>query len=277
MVRDTVEPGGAPVESPVPETLGALTDSSCGTTLPNSELMDGPPQMLPLTPFTDTEWQDMAPLRQVISIDSQSVPTPRLHESPWFDNDLKRPQLFTRECFKPYVELFFNRLYAVFPVIEKQSLLELLEAPHLQTQPLPSTIYAFLAALSAAVIVQLGLCDPELSQTDGFESQQSPQSGFVPSALSPELLIVECLETRKEESFIEEADDWTILSSFFLFAYYGNCELPRSAWYYLREAIGFAQSLGLDDPDMYPTLDLKVCQNRRLLFWLLFVTERYVK
>ncbi|PNY29703.1 sucrose utilization protein SUC1, partial [Tolypocladium capitatum] len=55
---------------------------------------------------------------------------------------------------------------------------------------------------------------------------------------------------------------------------YGNLDQSRSAWYYLREAIGLAQSLGVDDASSYVGLDAETQQRRRRLFWLLFITER---
>ncbi len=50
---------------------------------------------------------------------------------------------------------FFERLYPVFPVINREHLLALLQSEDHQNQPLTAGFYSFLAALSAAVIVQL--------------------------------------------------------------------------------------------------------------------------
>jgi hypothetical protein len=83
------------------------------------------------------------------------------------------------------------------------------------------------------------------------------------------------LQARREYDFIEQMDESTIMTSFFLFAYYGNLDQSRSAWYYLREAIGFAQSLGLDSSETYSDLSAESQQQRQRLFWLLFISERY--
>jgi hypothetical protein len=185
-------------------------------------------------------------------------------------------QIFTRKHLLPYVHLFFERLYAVYPVIDKETLLGILEAPQLESQPLPPSLYILLTALAAAAVVQLNIGEDDVCSPSGASPKLSSRSCPLPGTpLAPELLVEQCLEMRKSAGFIEDAGEWTILTSFFLFAYYGNLDQPRSAWYYLREAIGFAQSLGLDDPHVYLMLDPKTSQRRRLLFWLLFVTERY--
>jgi hypothetical protein len=130
-------------------------------------------------------------------------------------------------------------------------------------------VYCFLTALSAAVIVQLNVTE----SLSGLNSQAlNPE--MMPLSCSASFFARESLRARGDCDFIECADEYTTLSSFFLFAYYGNMEQSRSAWYYLREAISFALSLGLDDPETYLGLDAETHQRRRRLFWLLFVTER---
>ncbi len=84
------------------------------------------------------------------------------------------------------------------------------------------------------------------------------------------------MQARQQRGFIEEPDEYTILTSFFLFAYHGNLDQPRSAWYYLREAIGFIQTLGLDEAATYADFDMETAQRRCRIFWLLFITERWV-
>ena len=181
----------------------------------------------------------------------------------WVEASAAAAQL-PRSVFLPYVELFLDRLYPVFPVLERHAILAALQDSLLD--PLLPSFYCFLAALSAATIVQLNVTGP--SDFDNYRA-----SGAV--ACSAELFVAESLRTRQNGDFIECADEYTILSSFFLFAYYGNMERSRTAWYYLREAIGFALSMGFDDPETYHGLDTATKQRRQRLFWLLFVTERY--
>ena len=185
----------------------------------------------------------------------------------WMETSAAAAQL-PRSVFLPYVELFLERLYPVFPVLERHTILAALQDPPLD--PLLPSFYCFLTALSAATIVQLNVTGP----LSGFDGSQG-SGATMPLFCSAELFVAESLRTRQDGDFIECADEYTILASFFLFGYYGNMERSRAAWYYLREAIGFALSLGFDDPDTYLGLDTATKQRRQRLFWLLFVTERY--
>ncbi|VUC29011.1 unnamed protein product [Clonostachys rosea] len=173
--------------------------------------------------------------------------------------------------FIPFVNIFFERLYAVFPVIDETSVTEYLQSDD-SSQPLPAGFYSFLAILSAAVIVQLNINVAEILQLPSETPEDLTCTPLqTPSA---QFFVDQCLQTRQAQGFIEDANEWTVLTSFFLFAYYGNLDRSRLAWYYLRESIGFAQALELDEPESYIDLDLSTRQRRRRLFWLLFVSER---
>ena len=66
------------------------------------------------------------------------------------------------------------------------------------------------------------------------------------------------------------------MTSFFIFAYYGNKESSDKAWHYLQESISFVEILEMDDENSMLKLDPLEAQWRRRLYWLLFITERYV-
>ncbi|KAG7115030.1 sucrose utilization protein SUC1 like [Verticillium longisporum] len=127
----------------------------------------------------------------------------------------------------------------------------------------------FFAAMSAAVIVQLNLTDPNV---DGLDVAQT--SGQVLSMRLADKYISQCFAGRHDRSYIEDADEWTIMESFFIFSYYGNCNTSKQAWYHLREAISFALALGLNREESYSDPSLEVNERRRRLYWLLFITER---
>ncbi|KAK2591698.1 hypothetical protein QQS21_010610 [Conoideocrella luteorostrata] len=193
---------------------------------------------------------------------------------------LKKTSVQLPPCFfEPYVRLFIDRLYPIFPVLDCHYLLSLVHVDG--TIAAPSTTkaeYALLSSLAAATIVQLNIDDfPTVPGLDSCSSDESRRrSSFrgkeVPS--SGQFFASQCRQARQEYDFIEESDESTIMTSFFLFAYYGNLDQSRQAWYYLHEAIGFAQSLGLDSPEAYLNLSPNKQQQRCRLFWLLFITER---
>ncbi|KAF4336688.1 amylase cluster transcriptional regulator [Fusarium beomiforme] len=186
--------------------------------------------------------------------------------------------MLPRSTFLPYVHTFFQRLYPVFPVVDKEYLLALLQSDEHQEQPLPIGLYSFLAALSAAVIVQLnvedlGNLEAQSSTFDDIGNSPRPSSDLRP-AFSPQFFVSQCMQARQQRDFIQEPDEWTVLTSFFLFAYHGNLNQSQLAWYYLREAIGFIEALGLDESNTYKGLDMETAQRRCRIFWLLFITER---
>ncbi|KAF5643577.1 amylase cluster transcriptional regulator [Fusarium sp. NRRL 25303] len=187
--------------------------------------------------------------------------------------------MLPRSTFLPYVHTFFQRLYPVFPVIDKECLLTLLQSDEHHEQPLSAAFYSFLAALSAAVIVQLnvtdlGILEAQQNSTFGDINNSTRPMPSVRPALSAQFFVSQCMQARQQHGYIEEPDEWTVLTSFFLFAYHGNLDQSQLAWYYLREAIGFVEALGLDEPSTYRTLDMETAQRRCRIFWLLFITER---
>lgn len=160
----------------------------------------------------------------------------------------------------PFVELFFQQMFPIMPVLDRELYLntDLLN----RQEPLESGQYCLLAALSAVIIVQLNL-PPDIVQ------QTSP-------GLSAELLVEECFRERRQYDYIEKPQTSTVLSSFFLFCYYGHLEKHNKALYFLHESISFAECINLDDESSLAQCPFHEGQWRRRIFWLLFVTERLI-
>lgn len=166
--------------------------------------------------------------------------------------------------FLPYMQLFFDHLFFIMPIIDRQIYLD----PHLYDSStcLTSETYAFLCSLCAATIVQLDAATrvPGLDPLPGRPSSTS------------EMFIEECLKTRREFDYIGNPTTITVMTSFFIFAYYGNKEQSEKAWHYLQESISFAENLDMDDESTMLELNTVEAQWRRRLYWLLFITERYI-
>jgi hypothetical protein len=162
-------------------------------------------------------------------------------------------------AFVPYVELFFANLFPIMPVLNRRKYLalNLLE----RQTPLTSEDYILLTALSGATMIQLNLSPP-----DG--------SG---SSFSAEAFIEECLLERYRSDHLGNVTRSAVITSFYLFVYFSHLEKHYKGWYYLQEAISFAQAMDLDDDEVVSELDTEESQWSRRLFWLLFITERYVK
>ncbi|KAF2722128.1 hypothetical protein K431DRAFT_284328 [Polychaeton citri CBS 116435] len=164
------------------------------------------------------------------------------------------------DTFQPYIQLFFQHMFPIMPVIDKQVYLD----PNLYNSAsscLSSDMYCFLCAICAATIVQLDASIP----------QPSPIS---PGKATDDLFAEECLRERKNYDYVESASTLSVMTSFFLFAYYGNHEQHLKAWHCLQECITFSEHLNMDSNDSYTKLPPVEAQWRRRLYWLLFITER---
>ncbi|CZT18852.1 uncharacterized protein RCC_04697 [Ramularia collo-cygni] len=167
-------------------------------------------------------------------------------------------RLLSEKAFLPFIKLFFNHMFAIMPVIGRGIYLD----PAFYSQgTLSAEVYCFLSALCAATIVQL---DESIAQPPLLH----------PSKHSDDLFAEECLRERKTFDPVEHVTPLSVMTSFFLFCYYGNHEKHLQAWHYLQESITFSEILDMDDEASYAQLDPVEMQWRRRLYWLLFITER---
>lgn len=96
--------------------------------------------------------------------------------------------LLPRQAFQPYLRLFFSRLYPIFPIVDRHIFLDTFLTEEEQQKPLEVGEYAFLTALSAAVVLQLNVED--LGGISGPNSrQQATTSNPIETGLEPFLLI----------------------------------------------------------------------------------------
>lgn len=165
-----------------------------------------------------------------------------------------------------HVHVFLKHMFPIMPVLDPDTVLQECTNP----EALPAQNYAFLAALCAATHIQLKLSDP-----DNGESAQHCQPDST-SAIHGESLIEEVLRTRQDFDSLENPSCIVLLTSFFLFAAYGNLNKGISALFYLHQAISLAFTLGLHDEDTYTILPFVEAERQRSIYWLLFITERYV-
>ena len=168
-------------------------------------------------------------------------------------------QRLSGDCFLPYVQLFFGHMFPIMPVIDRNIYLD--PALYADTSALSPDMYCFLCALCAATIVQLDTSIPH-------------PPPLHPVKAADDLFAESCLRERGLYDYIEPTSTLSIMTSFFLFAYYGNHEKHGKAWHYLQEGITFSENVDMDDEASYAKLDPIEAQWRRRLYWLLFITER---
>ena len=90
-------------------------------------------------------------------------------------------------------------------------------------------------------------------------------------------LLADALETRKSLCYNENANATSVTTSFFFFGCYFCLEKHNSAWFHLREATTLAIIIGMHKEEHYSQGDSIANMLKRRLFWLLFVTERFVQ
>ncbi|KAG4419003.1 hypothetical protein IFR04_007864 [Cadophora malorum] len=151
------------------------------------------------------------------------------------------------------------------PVVTAEELLRDGSRP----ESLSASRYASVTALCAATHIQLKL--------DGAERMTDMQNHNVTEMMCQytEGFMLSCaVQARQEYDIIEDAGTDSLLSSFFLFAAYGNLDKHMHAWFYLSQSLAQCIALDLHDESTYLTLEPGDAELKRRIFWILFVTER---
>ena len=154
------------------------------------------------------------------------------------------------------------------PVVRREALQRDSHHPnHLSPQR-----YAFLAALCAATHIQLKLDGGPSPASDSNTTTAVDVDGH--GLMSGDELLAEAVRARNECKVVEDMNVESLLTSFFLFACYGNLDKQRQAWFYLCQTTSMAFELGLHRESTYAGLSAEEAEEKRRVFWLLFVTER---
>lgn len=225
-------------------------------------------------------------------VDEHTQPTSAegLGNSPWSVSsvgcDAWQPFALPADMFAPYVQVFLHRLYPVFPIFDAKHFTQMILTVRLRRAGNDAEAakaceaYSLLCTAAAAVLVTLNLTDQRALERAlsvvPHDPASSDWSGQDVSFCPADYFVAEALQVRQSWDFVDEPSEQTLMTSFFLFAYFGNASRSRRAWYYLREAVGFALAVGLDDPNSYTRFESADAQRRCRIFWLLFVTERFV-
>ncbi|KAE8411040.1 fungal-specific transcription factor domain-containing protein [Aspergillus pseudocaelatus] len=203
------------------------------------------------------------------------LPPPDLVSSPdstnsLFDSStigaLPAPRRLSAPILLAHVNVFFKYLFPIMPIVRQDQLQQDCHQP----ERLSPQRYAFIAALCAATHIQLKLD----GATPGPDSASAQASLDGHPMLSGEELLAEALRARKEYNVVDEINMENLLTSFFLFAAYGNLDRQDQAWFYLCQTTSMVFTLGLQRESTYSKLSVEEAEEKRRVFWLLFVTER---
>lgn len=152
-----------------------------------------------------------------------------------------------------YLHIFSTRLYAIWPVIDADSLRVRLHNPG------DVTAYSLVTSMCAATIAQLHLTPPTL-----------------PTSTKP-LNVLMALASEQARFDIDPQDDQvidTLLTCFFLHVFYTNTGRLQKSTVLLRETITYAHFLGLEKDDTYAQLPPDRVQPNLRIAWILFITDR---
>ncbi|KAH8428330.1 putative C6 transcription factor (AmyR) [Aspergillus melleus] len=210
-----------------------------------------------------------------LSDSSMGLPPPELVSSPDSTNSLSESLIAAvfssaRRLSAPvllaHVNVFLKYLFPIMPVVRRERLQQDCHQP----EQLSSQRYAFLASLCALTHIQLKL-DGAMSASNPPHPQASVDGH---SIMSGEELLAEAVRARKDCDLVDEMSIESLLTSFFLFAAYGNLDKQDHAWFYLCQATSMVFTLGLHRESTYSEMSTEDAEEKRRIFWLLFVTER---
>ncbi|KAL6238205.1 hypothetical protein BDW75DRAFT_41850 [Aspergillus navahoensis] len=201
------------------------------------------------------------------------LPPPELVSSPDSLNSLsdsptaglfRSPRILTAPVLLAHVNVYLKYMFPIMPVVQREELQQDCHHP----ERLTPQRYAFLASLCAATHIQLKL-DGTTAVADPSHFQAGENS-----FMSGEELLAEAVRARKDCDPVEDMNVESLLTSFFLFASYGNLDRQDHAWFYLCQATSMVFALGLHRESTYSELSTEEAEQKRRVFWLLFITER---
>ncbi|KAK2609170.1 hypothetical protein QQS21_002252 [Conoideocrella luteorostrata] len=163
------------------------------------------------------------------------------------------------------VRFFMKQLLPIMPTLNETEILD--DVQRFDELSLPRQV--FLLSLCAATRVQLKLDNKkEHSKTD------VPINTYLHAPLTGRGLLAASKRLRRQFDIVDNISLDAVMTSFFLFAAHGNLEEHNQASFCLNESITMAFSLGLDNEETYFDIPRNEREQRRRIFWLLFVTER---
>lgn len=167
------------------------------------------------------------------------------------------PRRISSSVIRNVLSVYTESLYGIWPLLATDELVERLE-----NDASDPTIYALVTALCGATL-------SNMSRVVMDESLQVP--------LDAPAFIKECRRVRCTFDYMEPVTLDTVLTSYFLHIFYGRqAAREQMAAFYIREAITFAHMLGMHLEETYDRYSVRDQRLMRKLYFLLFMTERYL-
>lgn len=171
----------------------------------------------------------------------------------------------------PFLQVFQTWYYGVWPVVSVAHLVaeltktKLTDSTTIVLSESNIPAYSLSCAIAAAIDSQVTFLTTKAELLN------------LPTDISGAKFADECVRSRSMIEFREHPTAETLLTSFFLYAYYVNIKLGlHISMVYLREAISMAQIMGLHDPNTYDELPAAEGHRLRKIYYMLLVTERFM-
>jgi hypothetical protein len=168
------------------------------------------------------------------------------------------PSAFVESC----IDYFFTHVYPLEPVLHPQRLQEAVVAMDRSTG-----VYCMIAALCAYLIIRAKY-KPQVSVLPRREMahMSSIEIGLV--------LLEESVRIRQGYDDRESPTHTSVLTVWFYSGCFRELGRENTAWTYLRDATTQAQLLYMHHEETYEH-DVLDSPQKRVLYWLLFISERY--
>lgn len=153
------------------------------------------------------------------------------------------------------VNLFFDKMYAVYPVMDERHLRSLLDNRN-SLQGIENRLLWSICALTLMAV--------DAWPTMNLEKRTSAACGY----------IRKCLEDRTSSTYIEDVAVEDVLISLFIAVTYFDLKCRKNAWFYVREAITLAQAAGMDTVERDMKLQPAERLRRQRIYALLYISER---
>ncbi|KAJ8117998.1 hypothetical protein OPT61_g931 [Boeremia exigua] len=180
---------------------------------------------------------------------------------PLSSQNVRTPGLVPRGLAESCMDFFFNYIYTSQPVLHRQRAQEAIVNMDRSIES-----YCMVVSLCAYVMIQANM----RPRSDLLERQEMAQMS---NAQFGHILLEESVRVRRGYDYRENPTPHTVLTSYFYCGCYFGLAKENTAWTYLREATTQAQLLGMHDEETYKHDPLDTSR-KRVLYWLLFMTER---
>lgn len=160
------------------------------------------------------------------------------------------------------IEYFFAYVYTSEPVLHRQSAQEAAVGMDRSTEA-----YCMVVALCAYVMIKANHKPP-------VNVLPRPEMAHMSNVDIGHVLLEESVRVRHGYDHRENPTHVSVLTSWFYSGCYFELVRENTAWTYLRDSTTQAQLLGMHDEETYKYDPLDISR-KRVLYWLLFIAERY--